>query len=89
MYFCSVNQTFYFFNCEDGIWVRLGSFFGTIEQFREHVKENKTGIIKKEYLMISDLVENEMEIDINKKIPKLYIVQDLIWNHNSGKEERM
>ena len=51
------NKTIYFFNCEDGILVRCGAFLGTIEQFREYVKENKTGRIKKEYLMIADLVE--------------------------------
>ena len=52
-----VNKTIYFFNCEDGIWVRFGGFFGTIEQFRERVKKTQTGRLGKEYLMIADLVE--------------------------------
>ena len=56
--FGSVHKTtFYFFNCEDGICVRFGGFFGTIEQFREQVNKTRIGRIKKEYLMIADLVE--------------------------------
>ena len=46
--FGSVNGTIYFFNCEDGIFVRYHTFFGTIEQFKEQFKY---------YLMISDFVE--------------------------------
>ena len=57
--FGSVRRTTYFFNCEDGIWVRCGCFFGDIEQFRERVKKTRTGRIKKEYLMIADLVETK------------------------------
>ena len=52
-----VHGTTYFFNCEDGIWVRCGDFFGTIEQFREQVEKIRIVRMKKEYLMISDLVE--------------------------------
>lgn len=33
-----VGRTTYFFNCEDGIWVRSGCFFGSLEQFREKVR---------------------------------------------------
>ena len=55
--FGSVHRTTYFFNCEDGIWVRCGCFFGDIEQFRERVKKTRTGRLGKEYLMIADLVE--------------------------------
>ena len=46
--FSTMNRPTYFFNCEDGILVRFGSFFGTIEQFREQVKENKTSTNTKE-----------------------------------------
>ena len=55
--FGSVRRTTYFFNCEDGIWVRCGCFFGDIEQFRKQVKKTRKGRIKKEYLMIADLVK--------------------------------
>ena len=55
--FGTVRRTTYFFNCEDGIFVRCGCFFGDIKQFREQVKKTRTGIIKKEYLMIANLVE--------------------------------
>ena len=55
--FGTVRRTTYFFNCKDGIFVRCGCFFGDIKQFREQVKKTRTGIIKKEYLMIADLVE--------------------------------
>ena len=57
MGFGSVNGTTYFFNCDDGIWVRCGCFFGDIKQFREQVKKTRKGRIKKEYLMIADLVK--------------------------------
>ena len=55
--FGTVHRTTYFFNCEDGIWVRCGCFFGDIEQFRERVKKTRKGKHGKEYLMIADLVE--------------------------------
>ena len=57
MGFGTKNRTTYFFNCTDGIWVRCGCFFGDIEQFRKQVKKTRTGRIKKEYLMIADLVK--------------------------------
>ena len=57
MGFGSIKPTTYFFNCEDGIWVRCGCFFGDIEQFRERVKQTRKGRLGKEYLMIADLVE--------------------------------
>ena len=55
--FGSIKRTTYFLNCEDGIWVRCGCFFGDIEQFREQVKKTRKGRLGKEYLMIADLVE--------------------------------
>jgi len=35
---CTANRTTYFFNCEDGIWVRSGCFFGTLSEFRDKVR---------------------------------------------------
>ena len=55
--FGSIKRTTYFFNCEDGIWVRCGCFFGDIEQFRERVKKTWKDRLGNEYLMIADLVE--------------------------------
>ena len=55
--FGTMNRTTYFFNCTDGIWVRCGCFFGDTEQFRKQVKKTRKGRIRKEYLMIADLVE--------------------------------
>ena len=57
MGFGSVNGTTYFFNCEDGIWVRCGAFIGTIEDFIKTVKVTQNRRIRKEYLMIADLVK--------------------------------
>ena len=37
--------------------VNCGCFHGDLEQFREQVKETRSGKIEKEYLMIADLME--------------------------------
>lgn len=42
---------------EDGIGVKCGCFNGSLEQFREQVKETRNGKIAKEYLIIADLME--------------------------------
>jgi hypothetical protein len=34
----SLNRTTYFFNCEDGIWVRSGCFSGSLDAFRDKVR---------------------------------------------------
>ena len=39
------------------IMVNCGCFHGDLEQFRERVKETRSGKIEKEYLMIADLME--------------------------------
>ena len=39
------------------IMVNCGCFHGDLEQFREQVKETRSGKIEKEYLMIADLME--------------------------------
>lgn len=57
--FGSTNRTTYFFNCEDGIFVRCGCFSGFINQFREQVMATRSGEIADEYLAIADLVEKK------------------------------
>ena len=39
------------------IMVNCGCFHGDLEEFREQVKETRSGKIEKEYLMIADLME--------------------------------
>lgn len=47
-----------FFRCKDEkIRVNCGCFHGTIDEFRERVKNTREGKIAKEYLMIADLME--------------------------------
>lgn len=44
--------------CKDStIKVKCGCFFGTIEEFREQVKDTRKGKIKDEYLEIANLME--------------------------------
>lgn len=53
-----------FFRCKDGkIRVNCGCFYGTIDEFRERVKNTREGKIAKEYLMISDLMEYHFSDD--------------------------
>jgi hypothetical protein len=55
----SVNRTSYFFNFEDGIYVRSGCFFGTLEQFREKVLDDcvKDSVKAVQYLGFADIAE--------------------------------
>ena len=57
--FGSENRTTIFaFNNEKQLVVKCGCFYGTIERFREKVKEtHKDSYLAKEYLMIADLME--------------------------------
>ena len=57
--FGSKNRVTSFFKCEDGlIKVNCGCFHGTIDEFRERVKNvHKDSKYAKEYLMIADLME--------------------------------
>ena len=51
------RHTTFYKTKEDGIGVKCGCFNGSLEQFREQVKETRNGKIAKEYLMIADLME--------------------------------
>ena len=56
--FGSENRTTYAFNCQDGIWVRCGCFSGSLEEFREKVRERHGDTpFAIEYLTIADLIE--------------------------------
>ena len=57
--FGSQNRTTTFQMCEDNIVrVKCGCFWGTINEFRNKVKEtHKDSYLAQEYLMISDLME--------------------------------
>ena len=45
----------YFFKCKDGLFVRCGCWFGTMEDFTDRVKEtHPTGRFRKEYDMAID-----------------------------------
>ena len=56
--FGSANRTTYAFNCQDGIWVRCGCFSGSLEEFREKVRERHGNTpFAIEYLAIADLIE--------------------------------
>ena len=47
-----------FFRCKDKtVKVSCGCFLGTIDEFRNQVKNTREGKIAKEYLMIADLME--------------------------------
>ena len=51
------RHTTFYKTKENGIGVKCGCFNGSLEQFREQVKETRTGKIVKEYLAIADLME--------------------------------
>ena len=56
--FGSANRTTYAFNCQDGIWVRCGCFSGSLEEFREKVRERHGDTpFAIEYLAVADLIE--------------------------------
>lgn len=61
-YFGSANRTTTAFKTKDGgINVRCGCFQGTLQQFREKVKETHgTNDYAVEYLMIADLIEHKL-----------------------------
>jgi len=53
----------YFFNCEDGLFVRCGCWFGTIKDFKRRVKEiYSKGRFRKEYDMAIDFAEKWAEL---------------------------
>jgi hypothetical protein len=54
----SEGRTSYFFNFVDGIFVRSGCFFGTLEQFRDNVMRtcpDETDIKRLQYLGFSNI----------------------------------
>lgn len=56
-----------FFRLKSEIGVRCGCFYGTVEQFREKVKETHgNSKYAKEYLMIADLMELHFEHEEEK-----------------------
>ena len=55
-------RTTTFFKCKDRVTrVRCGCFYGDLNQFREQVKNTRTGKIAEEYLMIADLMEKHFK----------------------------
>ena len=55
-----------FFRCKSGdVKVSCGCFLGTIDDFREQVKNTREGKIAEEYLMIADLMEYHFKGDKN------------------------
>ena len=63
--FGSGNRTTTFFRTKDGgISVRCGCFYGTLNEFREKVKERHgDSRLAKEYLMLADLMEFRLSKD--------------------------
>ena len=63
--FGSKNRTTTFFRAKDGgISVRCGCFYGTLDEFREKVKERHgNSRMAKEYLMLADLMEFRLSKD--------------------------
>ena len=51
-------RTTTFFRCKDkAVRVKCGCFYGDLNEFREQVKNTRSGKIAEEYLMIADLME--------------------------------
>lgn len=60
--FGTVYRTTTFFRCQDGaVRVTCGSFYGTIDEFREQIKRTREGKVADEYLKIADLMEYHFE----------------------------
>jgi len=57
--FGTEQRTTTFFRCSDGlVRTQCGCFYGTIDEFREQVKDTRDGQIAKDYLAIADLMED-------------------------------
>ena len=55
-------RTTTFFRCKDGaVRVKCGCFYGDLNEFREQVKNTRSGKIAEEYLMIADLMERHFK----------------------------
>ena len=62
--FGTEQRTTTFFRCTDGIVrTQCGCFYGTIDEFRERVKNTREGNIAAEYLMIADLMEHHFRVE--------------------------
>jgi len=60
----------YFFKCKDGLFVRCGCWFGTMEDFTARVKEtHPTGRFRKEYDMAIDYATKWAEFNNEKVEP--------------------
>ena len=55
-------RTTTFFRCKDkAVRVKCGCFYGDLNEFREQVKDTRSGKIVEEYLMIADLMEKHFK----------------------------
>ena len=55
-------RTTTFFRCKDkAVRVKCGCFYGDLNEFREQVKNTRSGKIAEEYLMIADLMEKHFK----------------------------
>lgn len=55
-------RTTTFFRCKDkAVRVICGCFYGDLSEFREQVKNTRSGKIAEEYLMIADLMERHFK----------------------------
>lgn len=62
--FGTVYRPTTFFRCRDGeARVTCGCFYGTIDEFREQVKQTREGKVANEYLKIADLMEYHFKED--------------------------
>lgn len=60
-------RTTTFFRCKDKlVRVCCGCFYGTIDEFREQVKNTRSGKVANEYLMIADLMEAHFKEEDNE-----------------------
>ena len=58
-------RTTTFFRCKDKfVRVACGCFYGTIDEFREQVKNTRSGKVAEEYLLIADLMEKHFECEV-------------------------
>ena len=59
----SEKRKTYFFQADEGMHVRAGCFFGTLDKFIEQVKETHGGTkYEKEYLMAVELAKVHFEV---------------------------
>ena len=55
----------YVFNCKDGLFVRCGCFFGSVDKFVEQVKNTHAGTKhRKTYLLAIELAKAQFELEV-------------------------